>query len=950
VTTNEITGSPSIEETFSPGQVLAEGLTLKQKITAGDTGIIWLAHDGGSGEDVTLLFLPAAVLKDARVMDELRIQVKLNRQLIHPHIVRTHDLIEEEGWAAISSDAVEAETLASLLAKKKEDAFDVSQIQPWTAALCQTLDDAHRASLLHRDLVPQNILLAKNGEILIANFGTNRIILDAVGRIRGPGKIDEHVASMSPQQLDGELPARWDDIYSLGVLIYQLLTGKPPYYSGDILPQIRKTIPPSISARRTELGITGESIPENWEKVVAACLEKHTLQRPKSMREVGVKLGAEAGLAQAPQVILVAAESSVPTAAVKPPLETKEARKIQEPAKSIAPKELGKSKEALIEDIVWRKPGSHPAPGEPPSFKHLLEQVPGDQRQQREFPIRKAAIIGACVAAILVLLLWHKEKPAQKSVGPVVSPTPAAAITPSAVPASKPTPMVTITEPAKTPAILPSSVPPEKIRALEEARKTLDDMTKGLEEKTKAQQQAEADAAAAKSALDAKTAALDAMKKAADDAAILRKQREDEEAKAAADATKAAADADAAQKAAVEKARIAADATKAKEQIISQIKEQDEARQKADAEMQPLQKAADDKQAAADDAAKAAKDAEAQLQLQQVLVKQTETEALQPSPTPAPQPSAAAVLPLPSGTSEVLVPITPDKTPAPVSIEAAEALMVKNISDSHQAGPNATPTPAATPSMPVTYVANPKSQIDHTLTNSLGMKFQPMGDVLFCVWLTRVQDFEVFARETHFKSTSWQQPGFKQGPDHPVVYVTWNDAMAFCKWLTDKERKAGILAPNQIYRLPTDLEWSKAVGLPEETGRTPDDRDVGVKDVYPWGKQWPPPAGAGNYDGEETGSDVAIKGYDDGYVFTSPVGSFAMNQYGLYDMGGNAWEWCMDWFNGEQKQRVLRGASWYNGDLQLSLLSSCRWPSAPDITSDNFGFRCVIATEGKSKK
>ena len=200
---------------------------------------------------------------------------------------------------------------------------------------------------------------------------------------------------MSPQQLDGELPARWDDIYSLGILIYQLLTGKPPHYSGDVLPQIRKNTPPSMSARRAEFKITGEPIPENWEKVVAACIEKHTPQRPKSMREVGVKLGAEAGLAQAPQIRV---EPTVP-AAPQTPQETREARKVQEPAKPIAPKEPEKSKESLIEDIVWRKAGQHPqpAPGETSSFKHLLEQLPDDQRNKSAFPIRKAAIVGACI-------------------------------------------------------------------------------------------------------------------------------------------------------------------------------------------------------------------------------------------------------------------------------------------------------------------------------------------------------------------------------------------------------------------------------------------------------------------------------------------------------------------------------------------------------------------------
>lgn len=250
--------------------------------------------------------------------------------------------------------------------------------------------------------------------------------------------------------------------------------------------------------------------------------------------------------------------------------------------------------------------------------------------------------------------------------------------------------------------------------------------------------------------------------------------------------------------------------------------------------------------------------------------------------------------------------------------------------------PSAPPTPAGKP-----------ADSSNLGENSLGMKFTsvPGIDPLFCIWPTRLRDFEVFAKETSLKSTTWRAPGFKQGPDHPVVNVTWNEAMNFCRWLTDRERKAGALTREQGYRLPTDLEWSKAVGLPEETGRTAEARDMGVPDVFPWGTQWPPPPNAGNYTGEETGSDVAIKGYDDNFAWTSPVGSFAPNQYGLYDMGGNVWQWCMDTWNNESKARVLRGASWYNGAIKLSVLSSCRVSANPDSSTDNYGFRVVRASD-----
>ena len=229
--------------------------------------------------------------------------------------------------------------------------------------------------------------------------------------------------------------------------------------------------------------------------------------------------------------------------------------------------------------------------------------------------------------------------------------------------------------------------------------------------------------------------------------------------------------------------------------------------------------------------------------------------------------------------------------------------------------------------------------------NSLGMRFLPAGSVKFSVWLTRVKDFETFAEETELESASWRTPGYQQGPDHPVVNVTWNDALAFCKWLTERERKLGTLGEREIYRLPTDEEWSIAVGLPAEKGATPEARDLGITDRYPWGTQWPPPAQVGNYTGEETGADVRLAGYDDQYSWTSPVGVFPANALGLYDMGGNVWQWCMDSWNNVSGTKVLRGASWHKSALKLGLLSSCRIHARPDSSTEYYGFRIVRAEE-----
>jgi formylglycine-generating enzyme required for sulfatase activity len=257
-------------------------------------------------------------------------------------------------------------------------------------------------------------------------------------------------------------------------------------------------------------------------------------------------------------------------------------------------------------------------------------------------------------------------------------------------------------------------------------------------------------------------------------------------------------------------------------------------------------------------------------------------------------------------------------------------------------------------------------------TNSLGMVFVPVPgtEARFSIWETRVQDFEAFVKATGRDMSgpmggikgsdaagpsdgySWHNPGFAQTSLHPVVGVTWHDARAFCAWLTRKEQEQGRLTHAQTYRLPTDAEWSRAVG----------------QGKYPWGDTWPPPAGAGNYAGEEAkdadwpANSGIIAGYRDGFPRTAPVGNFAPNPYGLFDMGGNVWEWCEDvyrremnleevrrklpFFNDDgssQKYRVLRGGSWFNDSWNVVLFCSFHHAHVPDSRDARVGFRVVLA-------
>jgi formylglycine-generating enzyme required for sulfatase activity len=225
---------------------------------------------------------------------------------------------------------------------------------------------------------------------------------------------------------------------------------------------------------------------------------------------------------------------------------------------------------------------------------------------------------------------------------------------------------------------------------------------------------------------------------------------------------------------------------------------------------------------------------------------------------------------------------------------------------------------------------------EHPYVNSLGMKFVPVPGTktLFSMWDARVKDYKIFVEATQ---REWPKPSFKQTEEHPAVNVSWEDATAFCEWLTASERKAGRITVKQTYRLPTDAEWSVAVG----------------ESKYPWGNEWPSPKGAGNY-----GSSLHI----DDYEFTSPVGALAPNAAGLHDMGGNVWQWCEDWYSkemneravldkhpdlkddgGGRKQHVVRGASWFVRDVAYMLSSTRVGGGSPSYRNENNGFRCVLS-------
>jgi serine/threonine protein kinase len=256
--------------------------------------------------------------------------------------------------------------------------------------------------------------------------------------------------------------------------------------------------------------------------------------------------------------------------------------------------------------------------------------------------------------------------------------------------------------------------------------------------------------------------------------------------------------------------------------------------------------------------------------------------------------------------------------------------------------------------------------------NSLGMRFLPTviyqdgRKVLCSIWETRARDYAVFVKETgHPAGEAWTMDSFKGAPVgrgeterveesyHPAANVSAEDADAFCAWLTRKERAAGLITAQMEYRLPTDMEWSFAVGVGEreDARESPKIKDGKYPGIYPWGVGWPPPSGGGNFaDGTAKarfGELMVVEGYVDDHAATAPAGSFKPNALGLYDMGGNLSEWTSSTWEPESPLRVLRGASWFDCS-ETRLRSTSRARFAPNVRLSYAGFRCVLALPSSS--
>src|SRR6201981_2085434 len=253
------------------GQKVFGRFKLVKVLGRGGMGIVWLARDEELERHVALKFLPDLMIQDRALLDQLKHETKRCLELTHPHIVRIHDFVHDERSGCISMEYVNGETLSNLRAEKEQKVFEPQEIAGRIAQLCDALDYAHNhAKVIHRDLKPANLMVNQRGDLKITDFGIARSLADSATRLTGEQGRSGTLVYMSPQQLSGDRSTHFDDIYSLGATIYELLTSKPPFYSGNIDRQICERVAPLMTERRKELDIEPSAVPPVWEDAVAA--------------------------------------------------------------------------------------------------------------------------------------------------------------------------------------------------------------------------------------------------------------------------------------------------------------------------------------------------------------------------------------------------------------------------------------------------------------------------------------------------------------------------------------------------------------------------------------------------------------------------------------------------------------------------------------------------------
>jgi serine/threonine-protein kinase len=272
-------GAPPISVVVEPGAVLAARYLLEEEIGRGGMGRVYRAKDLELNESIAIKTVLSRGEDATGEYERLLREVQICRKITHPNVVRIYDLGRFAGGVFITMEYLEGETLDKVI--RRDGQLELDRVRSITTEILSGLVVAHDLKVVHRDLKPSNVFVTEGDRIKVLDFGIARmegidVELTTAGEVLGSPKY------MSPEQIEGELLDGRTDLYSLGVLLYYMLSGREPFRGKTpsliAVKQLREP-PPSILKLRPDL-------PKPWQKVLDGLLVKDRDQRFASAGEV----------------------------------------------------------------------------------------------------------------------------------------------------------------------------------------------------------------------------------------------------------------------------------------------------------------------------------------------------------------------------------------------------------------------------------------------------------------------------------------------------------------------------------------------------------------------------------------------------------------------------------------------------------------------------------------
>jgi serine/threonine protein kinase/tetratricopeptide (TPR) repeat protein len=276
-------------EELTRGSTFASRYEIIEELGRGGMGRIYRVEDAKLKQEVALKLIKPEIAKDKKTIERFRNEMRTARMISHKNVCRMFDIGEEKGAYFITMEYVPGEDLKSFI--RRAGPLGSGKAIFIAKQICEGLTEAHRLGVVHRDLKPQNVMIDTQGNARIMDFGIARS-LDAKG-ITGAGVMIGTPEYMSPEQVEGKEVDQRSDIYSLGVILFEMLTGRVPF-KGDtalsIAVQHKTESPPDLKS-------VNPQIPENLSRIVLKCLEKDKASRYQNIEMLHSDLmEAEEGL------------------------------------------------------------------------------------------------------------------------------------------------------------------------------------------------------------------------------------------------------------------------------------------------------------------------------------------------------------------------------------------------------------------------------------------------------------------------------------------------------------------------------------------------------------------------------------------------------------------------------------------------------------------------------